>query len=211
MYTKQMTEQVRQKHIHAIKKWLGTGAINIFGLPFAGKDTHGHELAHFFSAPLIGGGDILRSDEGPQHIKDHIAAGMLAPSDEYLEIVTPYLAQQKFAGHPLILNTVGRWHGEETSIMEAAQASGHPIQAVLFLQITTKEARRRWHLAERGRDDDAAEHILQKRFEEFNEKTVPVIEFYRLKGLLIEVDGMPPQQEVTDDILKKLHDLAMRS
>ncbi|MBA2279457.1 nucleoside monophosphate kinase [Candidatus Saccharibacteria bacterium] len=197
--------------IDDISLWLGTGSINIFGLPFSGKDTHGTELSNFFNAPLIGGGDILRSKIGPKHIKEHMSGGNLAPSEEYLAIVLPYLSQEMFSGHPLILNTVGRWHGEESSVMQAAEKSGHPIKAVIFLDVTTTEAQRRWQLAERGRDDDAAEHILEKRFSEFKEKTIPVIEFYRDKGLLIEIDGMPPQRIVTRDILDKLHKLATNS
>ena len=42
--------------IEIITQWLGTGAINIFGLPFAGKDTHGHRLAELFGASIMGGG-----------------------------------------------------------------------------------------------------------------------------------------------------------
>lgn len=194
--------------IKYIAQWLGSGSINIFGLPFSGKDTHGTELAKFFDAPLIGGGDILRSKVSPQHVKDHIATGNLTPSDEYLAIVLPYLSQDMFAGHPLILNTVGRWHGEEDSVMHAAEESGHPLKAIIFLDITTKEAHRRWQLAEREREDDAHVAILERRFAEFDEKTLPVIKYYRDKGLLIEIDGMPPEHVVTKDIVNKLYRLA---
>lgn len=193
--------------LNEISLWLGSGSINIFGLPFSGKDTHGSELAKFFDASIISGGDILRSDLGPKHIQEHIARGLLAPSKEYLDIVLPYLSQPKFDNRPLILSSVGRWKGEETSVLEAAKDSDHPIKAVLYLDITRAEAIRRWHLAERGRDDDAAEHILEKRFLEFQEKTVPVLEFYKSEGLLIDIDGMPPQGEVTAVILEKLHQL----
>lgn len=197
--------------IDDISEWLGSGSINIFGLPFSGKDTHGHELAAFFEAPLIGGGDILRSDIGPSHIKKHIASGRLAPSQEYLDIVLPFLSQEKFDGKPLILSAVGRWHGEEESIMEAAKQSGHPIKAVLHLDITKAEAVKRWHVAERNREDDADEAIVERRFREFKAKTIPVIDFYRSHGLIVDVDGMPPQAVVTEDIIRKLHALTTKN
>lgn len=198
-------EAVADAKINTVKEWLSSGSINIFGLPFSGKDTHGTELAKFFDGRVIGGGDILRSQHGPEHIKAHIAKGLLAPTDEYLAIILPYLSQPKLAGHPLILSSVGRWEGEEKSILVAADESGHPIKAVLYLHITKNESKRRWKLAERGRHDDQAEHVLEKRFAEFNEKTLPVIEFYRQQSLLIEIDSELPIPNVTNTIIHALH------
>lgn len=194
--------------IDKIKAWLQSGSINVFGLPFSGKDTHGTRIAELFGGVFISGGDILRSSQGIEHIKNHIAKGHLAPTDEYLDIVLPYLSKKKFAGKPLILSSVGRWHGEESSVIKAANDSGHPIKAVIYLSINQSEAKRRWQLAERGRQDDAEENILLNRFSEFQQKTLPVIEFYRQKGLLIEVDGLPEKEEVLANILTKLAAMA---
>lgn len=200
-----------ERKIEQICKWLGTGSINIFGLPFAGKDTHGNELSRFFDAPLIGGGDIIRSSEGNQDVKDTIAAGFLAPTEAYLALVLPYLSQEMFTGHPLILSSVGRWHGEEEAIEKGAADSGHPIKAVLFLNVSLDEAHRRWQLAERGREDDADREILETRFSEFQAKTTPVIDYWRAKGLLLEVSSMQPELQVTREIIHKLHDFSKRN
>src|SRR3989344_118698 len=194
--------------INKISQWLQTGSINIFGLPFSGKDTHAAEIQKLFNASVISGGDILRSSIGPKHIQDHIGKGNLAPTDEYLEIVLPFLARQEYNGKPLILSSVGRWHGEEQSVMKAAKESGHPIKAVIYLSINETESKIRWKLAERGREDDAAEHVLKNRFNEFRQKTLPVINYYKRLGLLIEVDGMPAKDVVTSSILLKLSILA---
>ena len=201
-------ENTLETKINEIKAWLGSGSINIFGLPFSGKDTHGTELSRFFNAAFISGGDILRSSAGPEHIKKHIAKGHLAPTDEYLAIVLPYLSQDELKDKPLILSSVGRWQGEEKSILTATSESGHEIKAVVFLSVTQEEAYRRWKLAERGREDDVAEDILENRFNEFQQKTLPVLEAYRKRGLVIEVDGMPPKAQVTQDILDKLLEFA---
>ncbi|MDQ3093672.1 MAG: nucleoside monophosphate kinase [bacterium] len=197
-----------QIKIEKIKSWLGSGTINIFGLPFSGKDTHGKELALYFDGALIGGGDILRSSHGPEHIKKHISTGQLAPTEEYLSIVLPFLKQEKFANKPLILSSVGRWEGEEKSILKATSESGHPTKAVLLLIVSTEESKRRWELSERGRHDDQEEAVLRTRFNEFSEKTLPAIEKYREKGLLLEIDGKPAVQDVTEDIIDKLYTLA---
>jgi len=194
--------------IEEICSWLGTGSINIFGMPFSGKDTHGHELARFFDARFISSGDILRSPASPAHVQQHIAKGHLAPTDEFINIVLPFLSQKELVKHPLILSSVGRWHGEEPSVLLAAKESGHAIKAVIYLDISETEAIRRWEAAERGREDDAAKHILLNRFNEFKIKTAPVVDHYRKLGLLIEIDGMPPKKVVTKDIVSKLSELS---
>lgn len=191
------------EQVQNIKEWLGAGSINIFGLPFAGKDTHGLELAKLLGAAFISGGDILRS-QAHQHVKEHIAKGHLAPTEAYLEMVLPYLSQAKFAGKPIVLSSVGRWHGEEPSVMKACDESGHPIKAVIYLDIPEGEAQKRWEAAERGREDDAEHHILQNRFNEFRGKTLPVIDYYRDEGLLIDIDATPPIESVSANILGKL-------
>jgi adenylate kinase len=197
-------EEIKINTLAIVTQHLGTGSINIFGLPFSGKDTHGNELASLLGGVLISGGDILRSDVGPQHIKDRIAKGYLAPSDEYIEIITPYLGQEKYASMPLILSSVGRWSGEEVSIVAAAKSAGHPLKAVIYLQVAEEEIFRRWELAERGRHDDGDKAVLQHRFNEFKDKTMPVIDYYKAQGLLIEIDGTPSIDDVTTDILQKL-------
>lgn len=196
------------EHLAALKSWLKSGSINIFGLPFAGKDTHGHTLAELFGAPMLSSGDIFRNSVIPPHAKAELDAGRLVPSDDFVEIITPYLSEEKFAGHPLILSSVGRWIGEEEGIIGAARASGHPIKAVIYLHLSEEIVYERFKKSQekgdRGNRADDAEHKLETRINEFNEKTLPVIEVYRKKGLLIEVNSDAPKHEVAENILARL-------
>ena len=45
-----------QQKILTIKQWLGTGSINIFGLPMSGKDTVGVKLAEFLGGKFLSSG-----------------------------------------------------------------------------------------------------------------------------------------------------------
>jgi adenylate kinase len=202
-----MEQELRQKII-IIKNWLGTGSINIFGLPFSGKDTHGNELASFLEGPLIGGGDIIRASKHAE-LQDHIASGKLAPTDQYLAMVLPYLSQEEFNGKPLVLSSVGRWSGEDKSVHDACEQSNHPIKAVIYLRVPETEIKDRWRNNKRERHDDASEDILNIRLSEFREKTLPVIDFYRSKQLLLEVDATPSIPLVTAHIIDRLHELAI--
>lgn len=196
--------------IFAIKKWLGSGSINIFGRPFAGKDTQGQRLAMLLDGTLIGGGEILRSDDRPIHIQQAMRTGMLIPSEDYIKIVLPNLSHKRLVGHPIILSSVGRWIGEESSVIKVTQASGHPIMAVIDLAIDEVVVRSRWQLArpigDRGHRHDDTGEILEIRLREFKNKTEPVLEAYRKLGLVIEVDGSQTIEEVAQIIIAKLYD-----
>ncbi len=195
--------------VQSIVAWLGSGSINIFGWPFSGKDTQGRRLAQLLGAPLIGGGDILRNKENvPEHVRKAIDVGLLAPTDEYIQIVTPYLRKQEYAGQPLVLSSLGRWKGEEESILTSAASAKHPIKAVINLVLDQQTAERRAELskrlADRGQRTDDSKEYLTTRYAEFRTKTLPVIDFYRQKGLLIEIDGKLAPDEVTQQIIDKL-------
>lgn len=198
-----------------IKEWLGSGSINLFGLPYAGKDTQGHLLAEEFGGQLLGGGEILRNSVITPAGKAAMEAGELFPTDEYIATVLPYLSKDEFAGKPLILSSVGRWFGEQEGVVQAAEQSGHPLRAVVYLTIDESIIYERWEIASStndraGRADDEREK-LAVRLAEFREKTLPVIEFYREKGLLIEVDSSKHVIDVTRDIINALASRALNS
>lgn len=196
----------------AIQQWLGTGSINIFGRPFAGKDTQGRMLASLFNGTLLGGGEILRGSTMPDHIKAAMKTGTLLPTTEYISIVLPYLSQPEFANQPLILSSVGRWFGEERGVIDATAAAQHPIKAVIFLNLSEAEVIRRWRSlpdhSSRGTRYDDTEEILQIRLKEFRDKTLPVIDYYREQGMLIEVDGSMTTEAVQREIIAKLYQLS---
>jgi adenylate kinase len=198
---------ISDEHLAKLKSWLQSGSINIFGLPFSGKDTHGAALAELFNTSLLGGGDILRALHADKYVQ-HSGGGKLFPPDEFLRIITPFLSKPDFDGKPLILSAVGRWLGEEKGIIDAANASGHPMKAVIYLHLSEEVLRERYkkslETGDRGERADDAEHNLATRIQEFNEKTLPVIEIYRRMGLLIEVNGDAPKREVTKSILAHL-------
>lgn len=194
--------------IKKLKDWLRDGSINIFGPPFAGKDTQGGRLADKLSAVMLSGGAILRGSDMPERIKALMHTGELIPTKDYLELVIPYLTQPQFAGKPLILSSVGRWHGEEAGVLEAMAVSGHPTLAAIYLNIDESTVWQRWQNSDSvrlqaNRADDAYE-VLHTRLQEFADKTLPVIEFYKSQNLLIEMDSNRPTDVVSDDIIQSL-------
>jgi len=204
----------QQKQINSIKAWLGTGSINLFGLLLSGKDTQGARLGELLEAPMFGGGEIIRSS-ARDDVKEIIGTGALAPTDAYLELVLPYFKKPAFKGKPLILSSVGKWAGEEDSILTAAETSGHPIKAVILINVSEQEILKRWQALQedddRGHRTDDRQEALAVRFNEFASKTQPVIEHYRQLGLLIEVNGEQSREDVTEEIVRKLYEKARQN
>jgi adenylate kinase len=197
------------EYIKVIKNWLGTGAINIFGPQFSGKDTQGNMLVKAFgAAPLLGGGDILRNSTIPKHSKQIMERGELFPTQDYIDIVLPYLSRPEFTGKPLILSAVGRWFGEEKGVLKVTAQSNHPLKAVIYLTLNEELIWKRWqnhkNLSNRGMRRDDAKESLEMRLKEFREKTLPVVDFYRNKGILIEINADQTPEKVFSDIINGL-------
>lgn len=203
-----MSKDITATEKKLLINWLGTGSINIFGRPFSGKDTQGKYLSHFFEAPLIGGGDIIRQSADNPQMKKIIDKGELAPQADYLKLIIPYLSLQNFIGKPLILSSLGRWHGEEEPILSATQVTRHPVKAVINLEISENDVWERWeaakHRQDRGERNDDNKNSITTRLSEYKNKTEPVLTYYKKSGLLITIDGTDKEEAVSQNIVKQL-------
>ena len=201
--------------ITAIKRWLGTGSINIFGLPMSGKDTQGIKLAEALDAKFLSSGMIIRAMEQETNQK-YSANGALIPSNVFYEWVLPYLERRDLFEYPLILSSIGRWTGEETQVMSVAAGAGHEIKAAIILNISEADVEKRFDaaktLGDRGnREDDKDLLTFRTRLQEFREKTLPVLQHYNTLGLLVEVNGDQPREAVFNEIVAKLFAKASKS
>ncbi len=203
------------ERIEIIKKWLGTGSINIFGMPFSGKDTIGIHLAEVLGAKFLSSGLILRAAEKEdKEIETEMATGQLVNTDKFRSIVLPYLEKSELSEFPLILSSVGRWEGEEHDTIERAENAGHPIKAAIVLNLSETEIKERWKASRASQDrgerlDDRDEHILDTRISEFNEKTAPVIETYQKLGLVAPVKALGTREEVFTNVIDSLMHFAL--
>ncbi|MCL2037734.1 nucleoside monophosphate kinase, partial [Candidatus Saccharibacteria bacterium] len=174
-----------EEKITQIKDWLGTGAINIFGSAFAGKDTIGERLAKLIDAELIVSGDIVRAardraqNAAIQEAAKNTDRGGWMAMEEYKQLIAPYLTDEKISGRPLVLSMVGRWLGEEQPVMEALKSGGHDTRAVLLINIPEEEVWRRWETVgdtrQGGRPDDLTREKVLRRLNDFHDKTLHVI------------------------------------
>ena len=202
-----------EEKIAKIKAWLGTGSINVFGLPMSGKDTQGIRLAEALDAKFLSSGMIIRAME--QETKQNITStGVLVPTDLFYEWVLPYLERKDLFRYPLVLSSIGRWYGEERQVLSVAAGAGHDIKAVILLNVSESDVKKRFEAAktlnDRGeRSDDRNNDIFNVRLNEFRDKTLPVLNFYNEQGLLINVNGDQSRDEVFNEMIEKLYQKAL--
>ncbi len=206
-----------EEKINLIKQWLGTGSINIFGMPFSGKDTVGVRLAQDLNGRFLSSGLILRAaEENDKDLMREMSQGLLASTDKFRDIVLPYFGREDLRDFPLILCSVGSCEGEDFEVIGAAENAHHPIKAVILLNISEAEIRNRWEVAQslqdRGtREDDKVRSILDKRVAEFIEKTMPVIQTYQKRGILLPVNGHADREAVYAEVIDSLAKLALQN
>lgn len=201
-----------EEKLNLIKSWLGTGSINLFGLPMSGKDTQGIRLAEALGAKFLSSGIIIRAKEAETH-QNLSSNGALIPTNVFYDWVLPYFERKDLRDFPLVLSSIGRWSGEETVVMNAAAGAGHDIKAAILLNISEADVKTRFETAkileDRGdRADDKDEKTFLTRLEEFRTKTMPVINHYNDLGLLITVNGDQPRDAVFDEIIDKLYQIS---
>lgn len=202
-----------EEKIVKIKEWLGTGSINIFGLPMSGKDTQGVKLAEAIGGKFLSSGIIIRAKEAETRQKLS-NKGALIPTDIFYEWVLPYFASAELKQFPLVLSSIGRWSGEEDQVIDAAARGGHEIKAVVLLNISEADVEDRFEISkalmDRGtREDDKDIAVFRTRLEEFREKTMPVIFHYKALGLLVSVNGDQTREAVFDEIIDRLYKKAV--
>ena len=174
--------------------------IILIGIQGSGKSTQGSLLSEKLHVPYLSTGHIFRDiakekTEAGRYIKETMNAGYLIPDDKTLEVVSEYLSRPEYE-KGYILDGFPRTSAQ-------AEAFGNGISKVIYLRVSDKEAL--WRLA--GRDDNREDETLaaiKKRIELFHRFTEPVIEYYRNKGLLLEIDGEKSIEEISKEIIENL-------
>ncbi|MCL2451565.1 nucleoside monophosphate kinase [Candidatus Saccharibacteria bacterium] len=203
-----------ENKIEAIKNWLGTGSINVFGIQYSGKDTVGKKLAEALGATFIASGDIVRASGDRLNNKEWSDVGRLTNPVEYKVLIADYIAHELPAG-ALILGSFGRHTGEEDLVIESLIKSGHPTKAVLSIYISEEEVWQRWEMSKELRDrgervDELSEETVRTRIEWFRDKTLPVVDVYRQMGLLIEINGQQSREAVLAEVVDKLYEFVQK-
>ena len=181
----------------------GAGSrVVLLGPPGAGKGTQGQVLCEHLGVPAISTGDMLREavadgSELGYKVQGIMASGALVDDATMAEVVRERLAKGD-AGKGFLLDGYPRTLPQAETLAGILSKAGRELDAVLLVDVPEDELVRRTLL--RGRADDQ-EDVIRERLRVYREKTEPLIGYYRERGLLREIDGNRPVEEVTAGML----------
>ena len=206
----------------------------LLGKQGAGKGTQAIKLSRHYHVPHISTGDMFRTEarsgsELGRELKQYMDAGELVPDDAVIKVVEKRLNTGAAKDRGFILDGFPRTNFQAKALEEVLDHLGG-LDAVVNLVVSTDIVVQR--LAGRRvctncganyqvetmpessvcqncggeivqRDDDTPDAI-RRRLDLYEEQTAPLIEFYRERGLLIEIDGVGDQQGILDRIIRAL-------
>jgi adenylate kinase len=181
--------------------------IALFGPPGAGKGTQSEFLTKKYNLYYISTGDLLRKEIANNtklglEAQSIIASGGLVSDEIIVQVIEKTITDNPdsngflFDGFP---RTYIQAYILEGLMLKLNTSLTCLISLVVPEELSVARLLKRGKSS--GRSDDN-ETVIRNRLKEYNEKTLPVLQFYKDKGIYFEVDGSAGIEEVTIAITK---------
>jgi adenylate kinase len=185
--------------------------IALFGPPGAGKGTQSEFLIKKYNLFYISTGDLLRKElaEGTKlglEAKNIIAEGGLV-SDEIIVQIIEKTIKSNTEVSGFLFDGFPRTYIQAYILEGLMIKLNTSLDCLISIEVKEKESVKRLLLRAEtsGRSDDN-EKVIRNRLREYEEKTIPVLNFYKQKGNYISVNGMRDIPTVTADIERIIDD-----
>jgi adenylate kinase len=208
----------------------------MLGRQGAGKGTQCVRLSRHYVVPHISTGEMLRAavKDGTalgRKAGELMAEGELVPDDLMIGIVDERLDHDDTTRRGYVLDGFPRTVGQAVALAEITAA--RPLDLVIDLDVAKEDVLERlasrrvcvdcgtnysidrppkygWVCDNCGGDvvqrDDDKPAAIEKRLDEYERETAPLIDWYRDRGLLEVVDGLG----TTDEVTQRLYDVIDR-
>lgn len=170
----------------------------IFGRQGAGKGTQCARIVEHYGVIHLSTGDMFRAavaagTELGRQVGPIMESGGLVSDELTIAIVRERLAADDVQAAGFVLDGFPRTPAQADALLEMLGEDG--LQAVIELDVPLDEVTAR--MKARAREDDTDESIA-KRLALYDAETVPTIDWFRDRGLVVTVDGLGTEDEVTD-------------
>ncbi len=182
----------------------------LFGPPGSGKGTQAQRIAGVLGTPHVSTGAILRAEVARgsalgREAQPIMASGALVPDELMVRMIEGRLAEPDAAAG-VILDGFPRTVPQAAALDLMLRHNGRDVGVVLYLDVDPELIKERIlrRAAIDGRTDDTAEALVE-RMKVYQRETAPVVDHYKALGTRIEwIDGSPPIDTVTAQILAVL-------
>lgn len=177
--------------------------IVLFGKPGAGKGTQAEFLKDKYNLVHISTGDVFRynlknNTELGQQAKTFMDRGDLVPDELTIKMLQDEVEKNTQATG-FLFDGFPRTIAQAEALDQFLASKGWQVTATVALEANDEILIQR--LLERGktsgRADDQDENKIRNRYDEYNEKTAPLIDYYTNRNLFYSVNGIGTIEEVT--------------
>ena len=177
----------------------------LLAAPGGGKGTQGERLASHFGVQHISSGDVLRAaaradTPAGREVASYQKSGDLVPDQIVLALLIPVVVGAAERGG-YILDGFPRTVPQAIQAFDVARQLDVTLDATVSLYVPEPVLMER--LLARARADDSAE-VIRHRLQVFTETTSPLIDYYRDRGILVEVDGNQAPESITAEVISRL-------
>lgn len=170
----------------------------IFGRQGAGKGTQCARLVERYGVVHISTGDMLRAERAAdtdlgRKAGEIMDAGGLVGDDIMIPVAANRISEPDAAANGFVLDGFPRTIDQAEGLFQTLGESA--LHAAVNLDVPLDEVTIR--MKARARADDTDEAIAQ-RLGLYESETRPVLEWFESRGLLVTVDGLGTEEEVTE-------------
>jgi adenylate kinase len=181
----------------------------LMGPPGAGKGTQARFVAEHFGVPAISTGDIFRTNASNgtplgKKAQEYMDAGEYVP-DEVTNLMVRARIDEPDAAPGFLLDGYPRTLAQVEELDGMIRFTGHQLDAVVVVTVDPEVLVKR--LLQRSQTENRAddtEDVIRRRQEVYAEQTEPLIDVYRKRGIVHEIDGMGEVGDVTQRIFDAL-------
>ncbi len=181
----------------------------LLGPPGSGKGTQGGILSQRTGLLRVSTGDLLRDavkqrSELGLKAKGFMDRGELVPDEIILGLLEDVLSRPEARGG-VVMDGFPRTVAQAEKVDQLLEAREARVDRVLLLEVPEEELWRRiaGRAKEEDRSDDTPE-AFRRRVAVYREQTAPLIDYYRRRGILIEIDGVGTLEQIARRIEEAL-------
>lgn len=184
--------------------------IVLFGPPGAGKGTQSQNLISKYGLVHLSTGDLLRNEISNSTELGLKAKSIMDRGELVSDEIVIGMIENKVDANPnangFIFDGFPRTKAQAEALDDLLQKKGTAISAMIALEVNDEELTKR--LLERGklsgRADDQNETIIRNRINEYNNKTLPLKEYYSEQGKFHSIHGIGTIDGIFSDIVTRL-------